>query len=185
MRPGMRGSPILCKCLHWELRKRLNPLYARSKAAGEKAVLAAIPTASIVRPSIVFGPQDDFFNRFASMSAPGFPLIGGGQTKFQPVYVEDVADAIIACLNQRKMRRGRFSSWAVPPSIALRILMKLVMHEMGVHKGLVPVPFFVANIMGFVFEILGKLPIMPTFLTRDQVRQLRVDNVLSGTQPGF
>ena len=158
--------------------------YARSKAAGEKAVLSAIPTAAVVRPSIVFGPQDDFFNRFASMPAPGFPLIGGGQTKFQPVYVEDVADAIIACLTDEEAR-GQTFELGGPTIYSFEELMRLVMHEMGVHKGLVPVPFFIANIMGFVFEILGKLPIVPTFLTRDQVRQLKVDNVLSGELPGF
>ncbi|MEL6920804.1 MAG: complex I NDUFA9 subunit family protein, partial [Pseudomonadota bacterium] len=75
--------------------------YARTKALGEEAVLAVIPKAVILRPSIVFGPEDDFFNRFAEMArfAPVLPLIGGGETKFQPVYVGDVADAVVKAVS--------------------------------------------------------------------------------------
>ncbi|RED46195.1 complex I NDUFA9 subunit family protein [Aestuariispira insulae] len=158
--------------------------YARAKAAGEEAVLSHIPTASILRPSIVFGPNDDFFNKFASMPVPGFPLIGGGKTKFQPVYVEDVAEAVTKCLCSNDAN-GKVFELGGPTVYSFEELLRLVMHEMGVHKGLVPLPFFLANIIGLVGEIVGKLPIVPVFLTRDQVRQLRHDNILSGEKPGL
>src|SRR5205085_1121728 len=80
---------------------RSTSLYARSKAAGEQAVRDAFPTATILRPSIVFGPEDQFFNRFAEMTmfSPALPLIGGGDTRFQPVYVGNVADAVVRCID--------------------------------------------------------------------------------------
>ena len=158
--------------------------YAKAKAAGEEAVLAHVPTASILRPSIVFGPNDDFFNKFASMPAPGFPLIGGGRTRFQPVYVEDVAEAVTKCLTASECQ-GKIYELGGPTVYSFKELLELVMHEMDVHKGLVPMPFAIANIVGLVAELAGKLPIVPTILTRDQVRQLRHDNIVSGEKPGL
>ena len=155
--------------------------YARSKAAGETGVLAAFPQATVVRPSIVFGPEDGFFNRFASMArySPALPLIGGGETRFQPVYVCDVADAIIRTLHEEKAR-GQTYELGGPRVYTFRALMELMLRELRRHRGLIPIPFWLADIQAGVLQLL---PVPP--LTRDQVALLRVDNVLSGTKPGL
>ena len=155
--------------------------YARSKAAGEAAVRAAIPEAVVVRPSIVFGPQDSFFNRFASVMrfTPLLPLIGGGQQKFQPVYVGDVADVIVAAALDPQYA-GRTYELGGPTVYTFEELMNLTMAETGRHVGLVPVPFELAKIKAFFAELL---PVPP--LTRDQVELLKYDNVCSGDLPGL
>ncbi|MEQ8440809.1 MAG: complex I NDUFA9 subunit family protein [Alphaproteobacteria bacterium] len=155
--------------------------YARSKAAGEAAVRAEVPEAVIVRPSVVFGPQDDFFNRFASLMrfAPVLPLIGGGETKFQPVYVGDVADAIVASLFD-PAQKGRTFELGGPTVYSFKQLMELTMAETGRHVGLVPVPWELARIKAFFLEML---PVPP--LTRDQVELMKTDNVCSGDLPGL
>ena len=152
-------------------------LYARSKAAGEQAVLATFPGATIVRPSIVFGPEDDFFNRFASMArlAPALPLIGGGRTRFQPVYVGDVADAIVAIL-EKPEARGRTYELGGPRVYSFRDLMTLLLREIGRHRLLLPLPFWAARLQAALLELVPTKP-----LTRDQVRLLERDNVV---QPG-
>lgn len=155
--------------------------YARTKAAGEAAVRAAIPEAVVIRPSVVFGPQDAFFNRFASVMrfAPLLPLIGGGEQKFQPVYVGDVADAIVKALTDPSCA-GRTYELGGPTVYTFRELMELVMAETGRHAGLVPVPFELASFKAFFLELL---PVPP--LTRDQVELLKSDNVCSGDLPGL
>ena len=155
--------------------------YAQSKAAGEAAVRAEVPEAVILRPSVVFGPQDDFFNRFASLMrlAPLLPAIGGGETKFQPVYVGDVADAMVAGLFD-KSNQGRTFELGGPTVYSFRELMALTMEETGRHVGLVPLPFEIAKIKAFFMELL---PVPP--LTRDQVELLKYDNVCSGDLPGL
>jgi len=153
--------------------------YARSKGAGEAAVKTAFPRATILRPSIVFGPEDDFFNRFAAMArfAPALPLIGGGQTKFQPVYVGDVAAAIATCLNSTR-HQGQSYELGGPGIYTFAELMTLMLREIDRRRLLIPVPFAVAEIMARPLELL---PVPP--LTRDQVRLLRHDNVVaSGAQ---
>jgi uncharacterized protein YbjT (DUF2867 family) len=156
-------------------------LYARSKAAGETGVLAAFPHATIIRPSIVFGPEDGFFNRFARMArySPALPLIGGGETRFQPVYVRDVADAIMRTLHEDSAR-GQTYELGGPHIYTFRALMELMLRELRRHRGLIPIPFWLADIQA---SVLQWLPVPP--LTRDQVALLRVDNVLSGTKPGL
>jgi NADH dehydrogenase len=156
--------------------------YARSKAAGEAAVREAFPTATIVRPSIVFGPEDQFFNRFAGMARmlPALPLIGGGKTKFQPVYVGDVADAFDRILEAPETA-GQTYELGGPTVYSFRELMEILLREIGRQRLLLPMPFFVASIQGGIFEML---PVPPP-LTRDQVRLLRQDNVVDPTAHGF
>jgi uncharacterized protein YbjT (DUF2867 family) len=149
--------------------------YARSKAAGEQAVLKAFPEATILRPSIVFGPEDAFFNRFAAMAriSPALPLIGGGRTKFQPVYVGDVADAIMKAL-ENPAAQGKTYELGGPRVYSFKEIMELVLAETRRKRFLVPVPWSVAEFQG---KILGKLP--KPLLTLDQVELLKRDNVVA------
>lgn len=155
--------------------------YARSKAAGERAVRDAFPQATIMRPSIVFGPDDDFFNKFAGMArfSPALPLIGGGRTRFQPVYVGDVAHAFVVALDADSAA-GKTYELAGPRTYSFRTLLQLMLDTMGTRRVLVPVPFFVAELQG---TVLGHLPTPP--LTRDQVELLKTDNVAGGQEPGL
>ena len=149
--------------------------YARSKAEGEAAVRDLFPGAVILRPSIMFGPEDQFFNRFATMAmvSPALPLIGGGHTKFQPVYVGDVAEAIMVGL-QRPQARGKLYELGGPRTYSFRALMQLMLREIGRERMLVPVPFGVAKLEAAFLEWL---PVPP--LTRDQVEMLKQDNVVT------
>ena len=154
-------------------------LYARSKGEGERAVCDAIPTATILRPSIVFGAEDSFFNKFATMASfsPMLPIIGGGNSKFQPVYVDDLADAICAAL-ERPEAAGKTYEIGGPRSYSFRELMELMLSETGQRRVLVPIPFLVASWIGFVAQIIGRLPFMEPLLTQDQVKLLKHDNVV-------
>ena len=149
--------------------------YARSKAAGEKAALSAVPAAAIMRPSIVFGPEDDFFNRFAAMARllPVLPLIGGGETRFQPVFVGDVAAAIVAAVDGQA-RPSLPYELGGPEVKTFRELMEFILREIGRERLLVPLPFALARLQAFFLEFLPKPP-----LTRDQVLLLESDNVVS------
>lgn len=155
--------------------------YARSKAGGEQAVHERFPDASVVRPSIVFGPDDDFFNRFAAMAklSPALPLIGGGATRFQPVYVEDVAAAITRMLEDGDTR-GKTYELGGPRVYSFKELIELMLRIKGTSRLLVPIPFFLAEIQGSVLQMLPTPP-----LTRDQVELLKTDNVLGGVAPGL
>ncbi len=150
--------------------------YARSKAEGERRARAAFPGAIILRPSIIFGPEDSFFNRFAGLSrvAPFLPLIGGGETKFQPVFVGDVAEAI-ARLVERGEADGRTYELGGPETLSFRQLMEFTLDTIGRKRMLVPIPWGVAK---FQAAILGLLP--KPLLTSDQVELLKTDNVVSG-----
>ncbi|WP_114392425.1 complex I NDUFA9 subunit family protein [Oleisolibacter albus] len=156
--------------------------YARSKAAGEQQVLAAFPDVTIFRPSIVFGPEDGFFNRFAQMATllPFLPLIGGGHTRFQPVYVGDVADAVMAALATTESK-GKTYELGGPRTYSFRELMELTLRQIGrPKKPLLSIGFGLASLQGAILEKLpGKL------LTRDQVELLKRDNVVSGQLPGL
>jgi NADH dehydrogenase len=149
--------------------------YARSKAAGEQAVRDAFPTASILRPSVVFGPEDQFFNRFAAMAmiSPALPLIGGGHTRFQPVYVGDVAKAAVRCLTD-PVAAGRTYELGGPKVYSFRELVELLLAEIRRRRLLVDVPFGLAE---FQARLLSLLPTPP--LTSDQVELLKRDNVVS------
>ena len=158
--------------------------YARSKAEGEAAVLEAMPSAVVLRPSIVFGPEDQFFNRFATIArlSPALPLFGGGATRFQPVFVGDVADAVALAL-AGKATPGATYELGGPETPTFRELMQFIVDAIGRKRLLVPVPFAAARAAAFGTEIantasLGLFP--PTMLfTRDQVELLRHDNVVS------
>ena len=160
--------------------------YARSKAAGEAAVRAALPGATVRRPSIVFGPEDDFFNRFAAMAAvsPVLPLIGGGKSRFQPVYVTDVAAAITAVLSQPALAGATYELGG-PSVYSFRELLELIVRETGRHPALVPVPWPLAGLIGLVGDLQAAVLPIPPVLTSDQVRLLRSDNVVAAGAPGL
>jgi uncharacterized protein YbjT (DUF2867 family) len=148
--------------------------YARSKAQGEAAARAALPAAVIMRPSIVVGPEDGFFNRFAAMARllPALPLIGGGETRFQPVFVGDVADAIVAAL-EREDALGQTYELGGPKVYSFAELMRYMLKVIGRRRLLVPLSFELATLQARVLELL---PVPP--LTRDQVELLKTDNVV-------
>jgi NADH dehydrogenase len=149
--------------------------YARTKAAGETAVLGAAPDAVVVRPSIMFGPEDDFFNRFAALArmSPVLPLIGGGKTLFQPVFVGDVAQAILRAASGQA-QGGAIYELGGPETKTFRELMEYVLAVTGRRRLLVPLPFGLAKLKAFFLQL------MPTpLLTPDQVELLRADNVVS------
>lgn len=155
--------------------------YARAKAEGEAQVRAGFPQATILRPSVVFGAEDDFFNRFGRMAriSPFLPLIGGGQTRFQPVFVDDVAAAIFNALTSVDAA-GRIYELGGPKVYTFEDIMNLVLETTCRRCALVPVPFAPAKLLG---SLLGLLPVPP--LTRDQVVLLERDNVVDPGQPGL
>jgi uncharacterized protein YbjT (DUF2867 family) len=150
--------------------------YARSKAAAERLVLAAQPQAVIMRPSIVFGPEDDFFNRFAALAcmSPVLPLIGGGLTSFQPVFVGDVARAIADAVDG-KLAGGTTYELGGPEVKTFKELLQFVLETIERKRLLVPVPFFWAKLKAMALQFMPS----PLTLTADQVELLRVDNVVS------
>lgn len=149
--------------------------YARTKAEGEARARANFPGAIVIRPSIVFGPEDQFFNRFAAMArfAPALPLIGGGETRFAPVYVGDVAEAV-ARLIDRGVADGKTYELGGPEELSFRQLMNFTLETVGRRRLLVPVPWGIARLQAMV---LGLLP--RPLLTADQVELLKTDNVVS------
>jgi uncharacterized protein YbjT (DUF2867 family) len=149
--------------------------YACSKAEGERLVLAATPEATIFRPSVVFGPNDDFFNRFAALArmAPALPLVGGGTTRFQPVYAGDVAEAIAKAV-AGQAGAGKVYELGGPEVMTFKEILRYVLTTIGRRRLLVPIPFWVAKLEAFFFEFMPK-----PLLTRDQVELLRTDNVVS------
>jgi uncharacterized protein YbjT (DUF2867 family) len=163
--------------------------YARTKAEGEAAVRAVYPDAIIVRPSVVFGPEDDFFNRFAAMAqiSPVLPLVGGGHTRFQPVFVGDVGKAL-AILTASPEAVGQTYELGGPAAYSFRELMELMLSEIGKRRLLLSVPWPVANLLGSVGDLslglIGDGLIKPP-ITSDQVPLLKTDNVVSGALPGL
>lgn len=156
-------------------------IYARTKAAGETAIRRHFPDATIVRPSVVFGPEDDFFNRFARLArySPALPLIGGGHTKFQPVYVGDVAEAIVRAIDD-PTAFGKTFELGGPRVATFRELLELMLKQTGKARCLVTLPSWAARLQALVLE---KLPVPP--LTRDQVTLLERDNVADPAAPGL
>jgi len=168
-------------------------LYARTKAEAESLVRKALPSAVVLRPSVVFGPEDNFFNRFAAMAtwSPVLPLIGGGKTRFQPVFVGDVAQAAANALERESAAGGTFELGG-PGVYSFKDLMQLVLHETNRRRALAPVPFGAAELIGIggeisgfavssLFGVFGKRGAMAApdpVLTADQVRQLKRDNVV-------
>ena len=155
--------------------------YARSKAEGERRVFEAFPDATVLRPSIVIGPEDDFFNRFAGLARllPALPLIGGGRTRFQPVYVGDVAQAVVAAL-EREDCLGKVYELGGPQIYTFAELMRYMLKVIGRRRLLPSVPFGLAKFQARFLELLPEPP-----LTRDQVELLQVDNVADPGMPGL
>lgn len=174
--------------------------YARTKALGEEAVLAAFPGATIFRPSVVFGPDDDFFNRFAKLArlSPVLPVFtgdgfrkvhtengygvdwfGSGGPTFQPVYVGDVAEALVKGVTEAKTA-GKVYELGGPRRYTLKEVLELILKVTERRSLLVPLPFCVAKLQASVLRLLPKPPLTP-----DQVKLLRVDNVVRGGKPGL
>jgi NADH dehydrogenase len=155
--------------------------YSSSKGLGEAAVLGGFPTATIVRPSLVVGPEDKFFNLFAGLARwlPCLPLMGGGQTKFQPIYVGDVADAVLAVLNS-PATAGKIYELGGADIYSFKQLMQLMLRETGYRRWLLPIPMPLAYLKALVLEQLPR-----PFLTRDQLRLLKLDNVVGSDAPGL
>ncbi len=149
--------------------------YASSKARGEKAVLKHFPQAIIMRPSIIFGPQDAFLNRFAEMAvlSPFLPLIGGGKTRTQPIFVQDVANCFIQASSMDDAR-GKTYELGGPTVYTFRELMNYILHTIHRRRLLLPLPFFVGKIIATFAQLMPNPP-----LTRDQVELLKSDNVVS------
>ena len=150
--------------------------YARAKAAGEKAVLAAVPSATILRPSVVFGSEDQFANRFAALAlmSPVLPLIGGGATKLQPVYVGDVATAVADAVDGRT-KAGAVYELGGPEVLSMREIIEIILRVIERERMLVPLPFLVARFKAMVLQFAPG----PLKLTPDQVALLKTDNVVS------
>ncbi len=153
--------------------------YARTKAEGEAAVLEEFPDAIILRPSIVFGPEDEFFNRFAAMAriSPFLPLIGGGKTRFQPVFVGDVAAAIAACL-MGAAKPGTVYELGGPEVLTFREILDLTQEWSGRSRAYLPLPFWLAKLQA---ALTWPLPNSLRPITYDQVRLLQHDTVVSET----
>jgi uncharacterized protein YbjT (DUF2867 family) len=152
--------------------------YARAKAAGEKAVLEAMPAATIMRPSVVFGPEDQFTNRFAALArmSPALPLIGGGLTKLQPVYVGDVATAVAEAVDG-KTRAGATYELGGPEVLTMREIMEVILATIERRRMLISLPFGLAKLQAMFLQFAPG----PLKLTPDQVALLRSDNVVSDT----
>jgi NADH dehydrogenase len=153
--------------------------YAVTKAAGEQAVREAFPAAVILRPSIIFGPEDGFFNKFAAMArfSPILPLVGGGHTRFQPVFVGDVAQAIVTALSRQD---GRTYELGGPATYSFKELLQIILREIGRKRALVPLPFALASLQAAFLQLLPN-----PLLTMDQVKLLKHDNVVSPTAAGL
>jgi NADH dehydrogenase len=158
--------------------------YARTKAEGEAAVRAVYPDAVVVRPSVVFGSDDHFFNRFAAMAqvSPVLPLVGGGLTRFQPVFVGDVGLALARCVGNPEAA-GQTYELGGPAAFSFRTLMEMMLAEIGKRRFLAPIPFPVAEMMGKAGDLAGYFINPP--ITSDQVLLLKTDNVVSGAYPGL
>lgn len=149
--------------------------YARTKAVGERHVFEAVPNATVLRPSIVFGAEDQFFNRFADMArfSPFLPLIGGGKTMFQPVYVNDVAEAVAKTVDGA-VPGGRIYELGGPEALSFRALMEEMLLVIDRKRRFLDIPFGAAERLAGLMKYLPGAP-----LTHDQVQQLRQDNVVS------
>jgi len=153
----------------------------RTKAEGEQAVREVFPQATIVRPSLVFGEDDHFFTRFVAMirSSPVLPLIGGGMTKFQPVFVGDMTAGLLELL-KRPEAAGKTYEFGGPQVYSFKVLLELLLTALNRQRVLIPIPFALAEMQAALLELLPNPP-----LTRDQVRLLKTDKVVSGMEPTF
>lgn len=158
-----------------------NSRYAQTKRAGEEAVLAANPDSVILRPSLIFGAGDGFFNMFAEMMRffPALPLIGGGHTKFQPVFVEDVAKAAVATATRGDVG-GKTYDLAGPQVFSMKELLERIKFETKRKTHLMPMPFSLSKLDAHILNLLPKPPLTP-----DQVESLKTDNLPDPAHPGL
>ncbi len=165
-----------CTCRRSAPMRIPGSLYARTKAAGEQAALAAVPAATIIRPSIVFGPEDHFFNKFASLARfmPALPLIGGGKTRFQPVFAGDVGSAVAAAV-AGETTPGATYELGGTEVLSFRDLMRFVLATIDRRRLLLPIPFGLAKLQATLLQLLPG----PPLLTRDQVELLKRDSVVA------
>ncbi|ABR62354.1 NAD-dependent epimerase/dehydratase family protein [Sinorhizobium medicae] len=156
---------------------RSDSSYARTKGRAEAAILEILPTAVILRPSIIFGPEDGFFNKFAEMArfSPVLPLIGGGNTRFQPVYVTDVAEAVARSVDG-KLAGGTIYELGGPQVLSFRECLDIMLKTIDRKRSFVSLPFGIASLMGSVASLV---PFIEPPLTADQVVLLKSDNVVS------
>jgi len=154
--------------------------YGRSKAMGEKLALAAMPSATILRPSILFGPEDDFFNKFAALAriAPALPLVGGGNTRFQPVFAGDVAAAVLAAIDRPQIGGAIYELGGLEV-MSFKALMQYVLATIERRRLLVPIPFGLARMMAAFLQLPTKVVGTKPPLTQDQVDLLLRHNVVS------
>lgn len=152
-------------------------IYASTKGRAEAAIQSILPDATILRPSIVFGPEDSFFNKFAGMAriSPFLPLVGGGKTKFQPVYVEDVAEAVALSVDG-KIASGKIYELGGRDVLTFKQCLQTMLEVIGRKRALVPMPFSIASMIG---SIASAIPLITPPLTSDQVTLLKRDNVVS------
>ncbi len=153
--------------------------YAKSKLNGEMAAFENFPRATVLRPATVFGVEDGFFNMFAKLSIllPFLPLIGGGKTKLQPVYVGDVADSVIAAIGN-DAAAGQIYELGGPEVLSFRQIYERLFRETGRKKLLVSLPWGIASLQGKIMSVLPKPP-----LTDDQVETLKADSIVTGNHP--
>lgn len=181
---GIENIGIACKTQHIDdlihvsalgINSSSPSLYAQTKLAGESAALGQFDKTVILRPSLIYGPDDHFFNRFAALAQlfPVLPLIGGGKTRFQPIYVGDVASAIIHILEGNAFQ-GKIIELAGPKIYTFEELMKLLLKEINRQKLLLRVPFYLARQLARILQVFPH-----PFLTLDQVRLLETDAILT------
>lgn len=160
--------------------------YAASKLAGEEAVLKAFPAATILRPSLVIGPEDGFFNRFGAMAkiSPFLPLVAGGKSKFQPLVVTDLADAVMAALDSQATQgqdaQGQVYELGGPKVYSFKDMLQLLLDETKLKRILLPLPMPIAKLQAAILQFLPEPPLTP-----DQLKLLGADNILTGSKPGF
>ena len=153
--------------------------YMQSKLKGEKNILNNFNYSVILRPSIVFGPEDQFFNKFASLAEflPALPLIGGGQTKFQPIYVLDLCKAIVAVLDKEEVKENIYELGG-SQIFTFKELMEILLKQIKKKRFLVPVSFSFAKFQAKILQLLPK-----PLITTDQVEMLKYDNVVTNNYP--
>jgi NADH dehydrogenase len=153
-------------------------VYARTKGRAERSILATVPDAVILRPSVMFGPEDTFYNRFAEMmlTMPFLPLVGGGETRFQPVFVDDVAEAVARSVDG-KLAGGKIYELGGPEVKSIRDIYEDIMVVTHREKRMLTMPFFAASLIGTISSLI---PFVKPMITADQVILLKSDNVVSG-----
>ena len=156
-----------------------NSQYMQSKLKGEKNILNNFNRSVILRPSIIFGPEDNFFNQFASLAEflPALPLIGGGLTYFQPIYVGDIAKSIVTVLEKEEINNNIYELGG-PQTFTFKELMKILLKQIKKKRFLVPIPFLLAKFQAKILQLLPR-----PLLTTDQVEMLKYDNIVSNNYP--